>query len=528
MGGVCISAFKASALKLLALVCLYLLSFFISKYNLMTFHSISELICVFLAWTILLFAINTHQYSQNNFILFLGIAYAFVGAITILHVLAQGEMDVFAMDSEGPGLSIQFLTTANFVEAASIMAAPVFLQKPVPLKKISLFYFAGLTLILLSIFYWQVFPDCHIPGHGPTPFKLYADLLIMAMVLTALAMIFLNRDKFSSIMVFRRLSLAYSATMASLLLFFLGRNSEFVSMTGQYMKFLSFYCIYRALIQSNLNLPYQQLSQVNARLQEEVSQREAAEAKRSRYEQELSKLSRLNSLAIMAGGLAHDFKNVLTIICGNAGLARIQNDTEKIRNALAQIESAARQGTEMANDLLSLTRDGKIKRKAFELSNLVRETVEMTLSGTSVKFSLKIQEGQDYTVFADSCQIRQVVNNISLNAVQAMPGGGRLSVKLRQGPLKEDLPIPQGNYISIDFIDQGTGIAEEAIENIFDPFFTTREEGHGLGLATSFAIVRNHGGYITVHSRLGTGATFTIYLPTAAICREAAAAKENT
>lgn len=528
MGGVSISSFKTRIGKPLALVCLYLLSLLISKYNLMTFHSISELLCVFLAWTILLFAINTHQYSRNNFILFLGIAYTFVGGITILHVLAQDWMGIFAMDSEGHDLSTQLLTAANFLEAASILAAPVFLQKPLPIKKISLLYFASLTLLLLSIFHWDIFPNCFTPGHGPTQFKLYADLLIMGMVLVALTLVILNRDKFSSSMVFRRLSMAYSATIASLILFFLGNNNEFILTTGLYIKFLSFYCIYRALIQSNLNLPYQQLSQVNARLQEEVSQREAAEAKRSRYEQELSKLSRLNSLAIMAGGLAHDFKNVLAIILGNAGLARLQKDREKIIDTLAQIENAARQGTEMANDLLSLTRNGTNKRKSFELSKLVRETVEMTLGGTGVKASLSVQEDADYTILADSCQIRQVVNNVSLNAVQAMPGGGRLTVRLCHGPLKEDLPIPQGNYISIEFTDQGTGIAEEVIEHIFDPFFTTKEEGHGLGLATSFAIVRNHGGFITVNSRLGIGTTFTIYLPSAASSREAAATKELT
>lgn len=502
-------------LKAAAFSGLFLLGYLVSRQNYLISHTAIELISIVIAWSILMIAVSTHPYSQNSLFLFLGIAYAFVGGLDLLHTLAYEGMEVFQIAEGSANLATQLWIVARFTEAISILLIAAHVKKVIPYNKIIPLYVTVLIVILLSIFSWQNFPACYIQDTGLTAFKVASEYIIIGLIVTALTLMHINRKTFQDRQVYRKLFLAYSATIAAELLFTLYSDVYgAVNFAGHCLKLLSFYYIYEALIKSNLHLPYRKLAQINAHLQEVIEGRQEAEAKRLRYEQELSKLSKLNSLATLAGGLAHDFKNLLTIIHGNCSLARMHTDDEKLLNTLDHIESAAAQGTELTNRLLSFTRDGAPRRKHTDVGSLVQETVQTALSGSNVEASISIPKDSILTAEADSSQIRQVINNIAINAVQAMPRGGSLDIVLERKWLDDQVtPLPPGNYFAITFKDQGEGISEVNLERIFDPFFTTKENGHGLGLATCYAIIKKHGGYISATSEIGAGTTFTVFLP---------------
>jgi signal transduction histidine kinase/CheY-like chemotaxis protein len=236
---------------------------------------------------------------------------------------------------------------------------------------------------------------------------------------------------------------------------------------------------------------------------------------RKEREKELQKIEKLESLGILAGGIAHDFNNILTGIMGNISFARMFLDaTHKSYKPLVEADKASVRAAELAYQLLTFSRGGKPVKKVVSLQHLVNESISLVLRGSNVKGSVDIPDSI-HAIKADGGQISQVFNNIIINATQAMPGGGTLTVIARNETLRANnsLSLPPGTYICITFADQGSGISEDDLNRIFDPYFTTKSAGSGLGLATAHSIVSKHGGHIDASSEVGKGATFTIYLP---------------
>jgi nitrogen-specific signal transduction histidine kinase/ActR/RegA family two-component response regulator len=244
------------------------------------------------------------------------------------------------------------------------------------------------------------------------------------------------------------------------------------------------------------------------RLQQEI-------VERKRAEQELLKASKIESLGIFAGGIAHDFNNLLTAIMGNISLARANTDPGNPNyTILAEAESASMKTKDLTHQLLTFSKGGAPIKQATSVESLLRDTADFVLRGSTIRCRYRIPEDL-WNAEVDAGQFSQVVHNIVINARQAMPGGGELSIEARNVPAGEIrlLPLPAGNYIAITIADTGGGIPEEHLHKIFDPYFTTKEHGNGLGLAITYSIIRNHGGYITAESLPGGGAAFTIYLP---------------
>lgn len=241
-------------------------------------------------------------------------------------------------------------------------------------------------------------------------------------------------------------------------------------------------------------------------------------SKRNQEEEEYLKSSKLESLGLLAGGIAHDFNNILTIILGNVSLARlfgkIDGGTSEI---LGEIEKAAIDARDLTYQLLTLAKGGAPIKKVVSLGKLVLDAVAFALHGSNVRPDFDIPEHL-WTVEVDEGQINQVINNLVINAQQAMPDGGVLKVVAENvlcAPESVDsswIRIGQ-RFVRVSFHDSGTGIAEEVLTKIFDPYFTTKEKGNGLGLATANAIIRKHNGNLRAESECGKGATFTIYLP---------------
>ncbi len=240
---------------------------------------------------------------------------------------------------------------------------------------------------------------------------------------------------------------------------------------------------------------------------------------RKMIEAELLKVQKLESLGVLAGGIAHDFNNYLAGILGNIALAKIDtNKNEKVLNRLQKIEKVTLLSRKLTNQLITFSKGGAPITKTVAIKEVIEDSISLSLRGSNVICN-PIIPNEIWPVEIDVGQMTQVINNLLINAYQAMPNGGEIHLRVQNVTLnKHDVPLLKaGNYIKILLEDQGVGISEDEIENIFDPFFTTKQEGSGLGLTTCYSIIKNHGGAINVESEQEVGTRFSIYLPASKI-----------
>jgi PAS domain S-box-containing protein len=234
---------------------------------------------------------------------------------------------------------------------------------------------------------------------------------------------------------------------------------------------------------------------------------------RKKLEEEVLKSRKLESLGVLAGGIAHDFNNLLTGILGNISLAKMYSEPEnKIFGRLDEAEKATERARDLTYQLLTFSKGGTPIKKVCSIRQIVMDSAAFALTGSNVRCAYAIPD-DIHAVEVDGGQISQVIHNLIINAVQAMPEGGIIRVSAEN---VTDCPggmLSKGRWVRISIEDKGAGIPEDHLERIFDPYFTTKPKGSGLGLATVYSIIRNHSGYIDVESRLGEGATFSLYLP---------------
>ncbi len=234
-----------------------------------------------------------------------------------------------------------------------------------------------------------------------------------------------------------------------------------------------------------------------------------------RLHEEIVKRERLESLNLLAGGIAHDFNNILTGVLGYISLTKMQiKEDKKIAQSLEKAEMACLRAKDLTQQLLTFTKGGAPLRKPTDIKGLIEDTVSFYTSGTKVKPIISLPDDLWFADI-DESQISQAIGNLVINAVQAMPDGGRVWIEAENRYIKDgdDLPLKEGKYIVISVRDEGHGIKEENLKKIFDPFFTTKETGSGIGLASTLSIITRHDGYISVSSTLGKGTTFYVYLP---------------
>lgn len=232
-------------------------------------------------------------------------------------------------------------------------------------------------------------------------------------------------------------------------------------------------------------------------------------------EDELSKMDKLDSLGILAGGIAHDFNNLLTSIAGNIAIVKMYAEPDsKTCERITQINKAILRAKDLTMQMLTFAKGGAPVKRVVDIRELVEDTICFATRGTGVACDISIADDL-LPVEVDVGQLHQVLNNLVINASQAMPEGGTINVRAENIVLNKEevFPLEEGSYIRISIQDYGKGISRENLENIFDPFFTTKEKGSGLGLATAFSITKRHDGYLTVQSQEGMGTTFNVYLP---------------
>lgn len=229
----------------------------------------------------------------------------------------------------------------------------------------------------------------------------------------------------------------------------------------------------------------------------------------------LFEIERSQTLSRLASGIAHDFNNILTAVLGNLSVARLGLAAEHSEAPrLVAAEKAALQAKSLTHQLLTFSRAGTPIIQPTTIKDLVCDCTEFLLRGSNVKCDVHA-EAALWAVDADEGQIGQVVNNLIINADEAMPDGGSICLNLKNAAIDADsvAGLAAGEYVCIEVVDDGVGIDAKVQARIFDAYFTTKDRGNGLGLASSFSIIKNHKGTITVDSEKGVGTTFRVYLP---------------
>ena len=235
-------------------------------------------------------------------------------------------------------------------------------------------------------------------------------------------------------------------------------------------------------------------------------------------EEETRKKQKLESIGTLAGGIAHDFNNILSSIMFNIAIAKTElSSPPAAERRLLEAEEGIERAKTLTNQLLTFSKGGAPVKETASVAQIVRESAEFALRGSSAKLKLQLPDGL-LPVFVDKGQLGQVISNMVLNASQAMPAGGQVMIAAANCKLGRNNPLdlPPARYVKISIKDQGIGISREHLATIFDPYFTTKESGSGLGLTVSYSIIKNHDGLITVDSKFGHGTLFEVYLPASA------------
>jgi len=230
-----------------------------------------------------------------------------------------------------------------------------------------------------------------------------------------------------------------------------------------------------------------------------------------------ARIEKLEALGILAGGIAHDFNNLIAGSFGHVEMARefiVEDKTTRAVDCLIEAARSFGRARELTRQLLTFSKGGAPHKLPGDLPNVVRRVTEAALASPNV--SLHFEPPPLFPAVAfDESQLVQVIDNIVVNACHAMPQGGSLDVSLAVVNITSGstLPLPAGSYVRVSFKDTGIGIPLEHMPKLFDPFFTTKPNGTGLGLASTFSIVKRHGGHLDIQSELGKGTECHVYLP---------------
>jgi signal transduction histidine kinase/CheY-like chemotaxis protein len=257
------------------------------------------------------------------------------------------------------------------------------------------------------------------------------------------------------------------------------------------------------------------LEEAQVRLRVEMAEREQAEAA-------LRQTQKMEAIGQMTGGIAHDFNNLLTAVLGNIELAARRVEDERTRQLLTGATQAAERGAKLTHQLLAFSRKQELRLEAIDLNALVSNMGDLLFRtiGATIQIDMVLQD-ELWPAVVDLTQVELVLLNLALNARDAMPSGGRLTVTTMnvgtEGASASQIDLPQGDFVAISVSDTGTGMTEEVLAKAFEPFFTTKElgVGTGLGLSQVYGVARQSGGGVRIESRLGHGTTVWVYFPRA-------------
>lgn len=475
---------------------LYLLSY----RNYLLFHSLAELYSIAIAGALFMFAWNTREYGENVHLVRLGIAYLFVAVLDTFHTLSYAGMSVF---TDYDYYANQIWIAARGIESAALL---VYSSRTggAGRERYGLFfalYGSAAFGLLLSILVLKIFPICFVPGLGQTPFKVYAELLIMALLALSLVLMYRHR-RTEDPLVFRYLSLSILLTIIGEVSFTIYiSNYGLSNMAGHFLKIASFYLVYKAIIETGMRKP---LSLLFVRLKENEERLREADAFKT----------------TLFSIISHDLKGPVGGMKSLSALLLEDFDSigrEELKRYLDQMGRTSAQTLKLLEDLLAWSRSqGKMAPdpRPIAAAESVRSAMETVSHAAAEKeISLIMQENKNPVVFADAKMIETVFRNILSNAIKFTPRGGSVRVSFS---------APEEGYTEVHISDTGVGIPQSRLKSILSlgrsnsTNGTENEQGNGLGLVLCRELVEKCGGSLSLASVEGEGTTAIVRLPSAA------------
>jgi len=264
------------------------------------------------------------------------------------------------------------------------------------------------------------------------------------------------------------------------------------------------------LLKNRENQPETILGIVN-----DITDRKRMELERDKLKEQMLQAQKMEAIGTLAGGIAHDFNNMLSVITGNISYALINVDkNDELYEVLLDVQESSKQAQSLTHQLLTFSKGGSPIKKVSNINKLINESAIFSTRGSKANCLFELSKDL-WPSDVDEGQINQVIGNLIINANQAMPNGGTITIRTEKTEIEADcdIPLSAGRYIKIVVEDQGIGISKNNLPNIFEPYYTTKQKGSGLGLATVYSIIKRHGGHITVYSEIEKGTVFNIYLP---------------
>ena len=602
--------------------------YFSSLYNYLLFHSLAEIFSIVVAWAIFILAWNSRRIMDNNYLLFIGIAFLFIGGLDLVHTLGYKGMGIF--HGYAANLPTQLWIAARYMESLSLLIAPLFLSRRLRTDLVLMIYAVVTLFVLGSVFYWHIFPACFVEGVGLTPFKKISEYIISVILIGAITLLFQKRKEFDE-RVFRLLVAAMVITIAAELAFtFYISAYGFSNLVGHYFKIISFYLVYKAIIETGLTKPYALLfrdlkqSEEALRKEKDLSEnlidtaqviillldtegrivrfnpymedlcgyrldevqgkdwfstflpeqdydrvrevfktaisniqtqgninpivlRDGREiivewydktlkdvdgktigllatgqdiTEKRRLQAQVQETQKMEAIATLSGGIAHEFNNALMGIMGNIELLKMDlPEDEGTDKSFEAMKNSGHRMSRLTSQLLAYAEGGKYQPRDLKMDVFVVQTVPILQHelNPAVRVETHFQKDTSY-IKADHTQMQMVLSAIVANSNEAIEDKGLIKITAGNKDIDEDFTkqhpgLKPGPYVCLVIEDDGKGMDEETRSGIFEPFFTTKFQGRGMGMAAVYGIIKSHDGFIYVDSELGKGTVVRIYLP---------------
>jgi signal transduction histidine kinase len=469
-----------------------------SLHSFLLFHSLAETFSIVVACGIFMFAWNARRFLENNYLLFVGIAFLFVAFLDLFHTLSYEGMGIFS--TSGANLPTQLWIAARYLQAFTFLIAPFWLKRKLNVQWTFSAYTLVTGLLMLSIFYWKIFPTCYVDGFGLTPFKIISEYVISVLLVISLYLLWQKRQDFE-IDVARLLVASLAVTAVSEIAF-----TSYVSvyshtnMLGHVLKFVAFYLVYKAVIETGLEKPY------------DILLRQVKHNENILFQNTVELRARNEELDAFAHTVAHDLKEpIATLLITAETLNDPTLGADERQQSVGYIQNIAHRMSSIVNDLLQLSevRQSDVPLEVLDMQAIVNAAI-LRLQELLHEKHAEIQlTGTWPAALGHAPWVEEVWVNYLSNAMNY--GGNPPRVIL-------------GTDVQADGMrrfwvrDNGPGLTPEEQELLFRPFtrlVQSRPHGHGLGLSIVFRIVKKLGGQVGVESTPGEGATFYFTLPAA-------------
>jgi signal transduction histidine kinase len=496
--------------------------FLTGYYNYLLFHSIAELFSILIAFSIFIIGWNSRRYMKNTYFLFIGIVYLFVGLLDLLHTLAYSGMGVFL--EFDANLPTQLWIAARYFEALSLLVAIVLINKKIDYKFLFLFYSIIFSLLIGTIFYWRIFPTCYIEGVGLTSFKINSEYVINVILFITILIMFQRRALFEKhIFIYLIISTIFTI-IAEMAFTFYVSVFGFSNFVGHIFKIISFYLVYKAIIETGLKKPYtiifrdlklreEELLTYHTQLENLVEQR-TIKLKKSeeKYRKAYHRVEFYKDL------FAHDINNILHGLLSGFQVCEISiDDPEEIKKSINIMKTQVMRGSKLVSNIYNLSKleESKIPLEKKDISKVLKKSVA-SIQKIDRERSVNIEfnfDDQEFFILGNDL-LEDLFDNILNNAIKHNKNP-TVEIKIKISKQERE----HVNYLKMEFLDNGKGVSDTRKEKIFSRGNIEIKSVYGMGLGLSLAkkIIETYNGEIWVEDRVKgdhlKGSDFILLIP---------------